>query len=134
MTTNFNSRLQKLEAKLNPVRKNVEPLYHYNEQNIEDALKIYIEGESLNCKVDDLKSWSKQIMRDLTMYFPPTWCYEDYVLKHQNAKPTIDVSKLSKEELIELSETYKPIWEQMEEAIERERNANRSNTNHTVNY
>ena len=134
MTTNFNSRLQKLEAKLNPVRKNVEPLYHYNEQNIEDALKIYIEGESLNCKVDDLKSWSKQIMRDLTMYFPPSWSYEVYIIKQQHSKPTIDVSKLSTEELIELSEKYKPIRKQMEGAIERERRANRVNIYYLVNF
>jgi uncharacterized protein YacL (UPF0231 family) len=132
MTTNLNSRIQKLEAKLNPNRRNVEPLYLYNEQNIEDALKCYDESEKLNCKIEDVKSWHKQIMKDFVMYFPPSWCYEDYINSQLNRKPTIDLSKLSNEEIKELIEKYDPIFEQMEEAIERERNANRSNVNYTA--
>jgi hypothetical protein len=46
-------------------------------------------------------------------------------LKQQNAKPTVDVPKLSDEETKELIEKYDPIWKQMDEAIERERDANR---------
>jgi hypothetical protein len=130
MITNFNSRIQKLEAKLNPIRRNVEPLYHYNEQTIEEALKIYNERESLNCKIDDLKSWSKQIMKDLTMYFPPAWSYEDYRNNQLNRKSTIDLSKYSNEELKEFCYKYDPIFKQIEEAIEKERYSKKSNINY----
>jgi hypothetical protein len=45
-------------------------------------------------------------------------------LKQQNTKPTVDVSKLLDEEIKKLIEKNNPIWEQMEEAIEKERGTN----------
>jgi hypothetical protein len=100
--SNLISRIQKLETKLSPVGADMELLYVFNQENIEDALKRYNERERLNYTIEKVKSWSKNIHEDYVMYFPPTWRFENYLIKHKKThrKITYSDSKLMDKESI----------------------------------
>jgi hypothetical protein len=99
---NLNSRIQKLESKLSPIKSDMELLYVCNGENLDDVLKKYNEREGLNYTISEIKSWKKDIHEDYVMYFPPTWRFEDYLIKHKKThrKITYSDSKLMDKESI----------------------------------